>query len=422
MQRIRYASCSALIHSLCTGIACASILLLGSPASGFFMFFVPPAGSPGDYDGNGTVGPEDYDVWKVAFGSTEDLAADGNGNEVVDAADYTIWRDNLGNSAAPEGNWEDADLWHYDAGSGDVSGQLPGQFDAAVIHARRTATLSTDAGFISELRLGDTATPPGGTLNINTGGKLTTLGEVLMGTSNPGDYKEGVLNLNGGSLTSFGAFFLAFEPDAHHTVNIGPGSLLDVNQNLIARFGTATFNQTGGIVDIQNNLIWGEGGDDDGLGDYNFTRAEYNLSGGELKIGQALAIGRSVDQDRPESDGRVNISGGTLTASDLIFSEYEEEESILSISGSGIVRIAALNYTEADALLDIENGFIVGSMLEVSSLSIAGIDFTQITSGASGFGGVAVPEPSAAVLILGPILAAFARQRQLRLPTRTTRS
>ncbi len=50
----------------------------------------------GDYDGSGTVGPEDYLVWRNNFGSTTELAADGNGNLVIDAADFTIWRDNLG--------------------------------------------------------------------------------------------------------------------------------------------------------------------------------------------------------------------------------------------------------------------------------------------------------------------------------------
>jgi hypothetical protein len=56
----------------------------------------------GDYDGNGSVGSEDYTVWKSNFGNsvTAGSGADGNGNGVVDAADYTIWRDNLGNSAA----------------------------------------------------------------------------------------------------------------------------------------------------------------------------------------------------------------------------------------------------------------------------------------------------------------------------------
>lgn len=51
---------------------------------------------PGDYNGDGVVGPEDYDEWRASFGSTTILTADGNGDQIVDAADYTIWRDQLG--------------------------------------------------------------------------------------------------------------------------------------------------------------------------------------------------------------------------------------------------------------------------------------------------------------------------------------
>ena len=51
---------------------------------------------PGDYDGDGFVGFEDYDLWKSTFGQTGvGLPADGNANGVVDAADYTIWEDHL---------------------------------------------------------------------------------------------------------------------------------------------------------------------------------------------------------------------------------------------------------------------------------------------------------------------------------------
>lgn len=66
--------------------------------------------SKADYDRNGSVGPEDYEVWKTSF-ATSFAAADGNGDGVVDAADYTIWRDafadsppsgSAGSAAVPE--------------------------------------------------------------------------------------------------------------------------------------------------------------------------------------------------------------------------------------------------------------------------------------------------------------------------------
>lgn len=53
---------------------------------------------PGDFDGNGSVGPEDYNVWRSGFGTSiaAGTGADGNGNGVIDAADYVIWRNATG--------------------------------------------------------------------------------------------------------------------------------------------------------------------------------------------------------------------------------------------------------------------------------------------------------------------------------------
>jgi dockerin type I repeat protein/PEP-CTERM motif-containing protein len=58
-----------------------------------------PGGILGDYDGNGSVGPEDFTMWKNSLGQTASpngSGADGNSNGIIDAADYTIWRDRSG--------------------------------------------------------------------------------------------------------------------------------------------------------------------------------------------------------------------------------------------------------------------------------------------------------------------------------------
>ena len=54
----------------------------------------PPPPLPLDYDRNGTIGPEDYDVWRANFGRVSGIG-DGNRNGFVDAADYVLWRKSL---------------------------------------------------------------------------------------------------------------------------------------------------------------------------------------------------------------------------------------------------------------------------------------------------------------------------------------
>lgn len=53
---------------------------------------------PGDFSGDGIVGPEDYDVWKASFGMAvaPGTLGDGNDDGIVDAADYVVWRNNFG--------------------------------------------------------------------------------------------------------------------------------------------------------------------------------------------------------------------------------------------------------------------------------------------------------------------------------------
>lgn len=48
----------------------------------------------GDYDRDGFVSGDDFSAWLASYGSTSELAADGNSDGRIDAVDYAIWREN----------------------------------------------------------------------------------------------------------------------------------------------------------------------------------------------------------------------------------------------------------------------------------------------------------------------------------------
>jgi hypothetical protein len=99
----------------------------------FDIITIASISPPGDYDGNGTVGPEDHAEWVANFGSSNP-AADGNGNGIVDAADYVIWRANEGET-------------------GGIEGAITGTFDAVTVNDFNGAM----AGFAFKVNYSTTA-------------------------------------------------------------------------------------------------------------------------------------------------------------------------------------------------------------------------------------------------------------------------
>lgn len=68
-----------------------AVLDIGEPSTTTMTIF-----NSADYNGDGSVGAEDYTVWRDSLGSETNLAADGNGNGIIDEGDYRHWRQQYG--------------------------------------------------------------------------------------------------------------------------------------------------------------------------------------------------------------------------------------------------------------------------------------------------------------------------------------
>lgn len=110
----------------------------------------PQGGMDGDYDGDGDVDGRDFLAWQRSYGSTVNLAADGDHNNVVDSGDLAMWSGAYTNSSSA------AMTTDYD-GDADVDGhdflmlQRSGANSAAVISWQAEFGNSGSASLLASL-------------------------------------------------------------------------------------------------------------------------------------------------------------------------------------------------------------------------------------------------------------------------------
>ena len=175
-----------------------------------------------------------------------------------------------------------------------------GQF--LVGHNNGTGTVVQSAGTIianNELYIGNENAGASGTYTLSGTGALTVSNEVVVGRESG----TGVLNVNGGTLTTEG----------------------NGNMYIGRRNGTGTLNQTDGVVNV--NREFGVGTRDDN----KIGTGTYNLSGGSLSASNNIFIGKEQG-----SSGTMDMTGGTMSTSDKLQIGHNQATGVLTQSGGTI--------------------------------------------------------------------------------------
>ena len=175
-----------------------------------------------------------------------------------------------------------------------------GQF--LVGHNNGTGTVVQSGGTIianNELYIGNENAGASGTYTLSGTGALTVSNEVVVGRESG----TGVLNVNGGTLTTEG----------------------NGNMYIGRRNGTGTLNQTDGVVNV--NREFGVGTRDDN----KIGTGTYNLSGGSLSASNNIFIGKEQG-----SSGTMDMTGGTMSTSDKLQIGHNQATGVLTQSGGTI--------------------------------------------------------------------------------------
>jgi autotransporter-associated beta strand protein len=186
-------------------------------------------------------------------------------------------------------------------------------------HNNATGTVVQSGGTISannELYIGNENASASGTYTLSGTGALNVSNEVVVGRESG----TGVLNVNGGTLTTSG----------------------NGNMYIGRRNGTGTLNQSAGTISV--NREFGVGSRDDN----KIGTGTYNLSGGLLTASNNIYIGKEQG-----SSGIMTMTGGTMTGSDKLIIGHNQ---------------ATGNLTHSAGTVNVQNEVYLGNENNASSV------------------------------------------------------
>ena len=140
-----------------------------------------------------------------------------------------------------------------------------------------------------------------GTLN-QTDGVISVIYEFGVGTRDDNKIGTGTYNLSGGTLSAGRNIFIGKELGSSGTMDMTGGTMSTSDKLQIGHNqATGVLTQSGGIVNVQNEVFIGNESNASSVG-------TYTLSGtGALNVGNQVIVGRD------NGTGTLNLNGGTVT-------------------------------------------------------------------------------------------------------------
>jgi len=131
------------------------------------------------------------------------------------------------------------------------------------------------------------------------------------------------------------------------------------------------------------------------VGTKDGATGELDITSGKTFLASLLTVGAGT------GSGTVDVLGGTVQLGDLLFGGAT---SAVRLDMGQSIHVLQSNYSVSDALADISAGHVVnyieGGLVQVSTVDIGGVNYTQLMG--------TIPEPGTIAMLVSSVLGLLA--------------